>query len=817
MPEALPAGWDHSPIDRFLFARMVEKGLQPNSPADRRTLIRRLTFNLIGLPPTPQEVDAFLADPEPNAYEKVVDRLLASPHYGERWGRHWLDVVRFGESHGYEQNHLRDDAWPYRDYVIRSLNEDKPFSRMIIEQLAGDQLAPGDPQIGAATGFLVAGPHDTVGIDNIEGEMQKRANDLDDMVMATATSFLGLTVNCARCHDHKFDPIEQKDYYRMQSVFAGVRHDRRAWATKQQKENSEQQAAPLRRESEDAEATLDGLRKAAEKRVDAQRDAIVARYRPSVDGHGTEETFEPVQARYLRMNVEESTGRGSVVLDELEIWTSPSDSRNVALAKQGAAVSASSTRKDDANPDTYSPKLVIDGKFDQAWMSGGAAPHWVQIEWPKLETISRIFWSSDRLEAFGGTFGKPAPELYTVEVSLDGAEWNKIADSFDRLPTKQEKRGRLLLFAVFSPEEKRIWEAAEKRKTGAEAQLAKLPKLETAYLGKFEQPKEPSFVMRRGDPMSKGELIAPASPTTLAHLLDRFEMDQNTPEGERRLALARWIADDRNALAARVIVNRIWMHHFGNPFVATPSDFGINGGEPTHAELLDWLAARFVGKHGWRWKPLHKEIVMSAAYRQSSEHDDARAAVDGDARYLWRFPPRRLEAEAVRDAVLAVSGKLDPAMGGKGFRLYRYTVDNVATYYPIEEFDESTFRRSVYHQHARSVKPELLGQYDCPDTSLPAPKRVVTTSPLQALSLLNNRFVLQQARFFAERLEHEAEVEREGKASGQQKIVTRAYQLAFGRDPEAEELEESVHFISDHGLFLFCRALLNTNEFVYVM
>jgi len=208
---------------------------------------------------------------------------------------------------------------------------------------------------------------------------------------------------------------------------------------------------------------------------------------------------------------------------------------------------------------------------------------------------------------------------------------------------------------------------------------------------------------------------------------------------------------------------------------------------------------------------------MSAAYRQSSEHDDARAAVDGDARYLWRFPPRRLEAEAVRDAVLAVSGKLDRTMGGKGFRLYRYTVDNVATYYPIEEFDESTFRRSVYHQHARSVKPELLGQYDCPDTSLPAPKRVVMTSPLQALSLLNNRFVLEQARFFAERLEGEAEVEREGKASSQQKIVTRAYQLDFGRDPEAEEVEESVHFISDHGLFLFCRALLNTNEFVYVM
>jgi hypothetical protein len=243
--------------------------------------------------------------------------------------------------------------------------------------------------------------------------------------------------------------------------------------------------------------------------------------------------------------------------------------------------------------------------------------------------------------------------------------------------------------------------------------------------------------------------------------------------------------------------------------VRNPSDFGYNGGEPTHPELLDWLAGRLVREHGWRLKPLHRDIVLSAAYRQSSEYREEAAKLDGDSQYLWRFPPRRLSAEEVRDTVLAVSGKLDRTMGGPGFRLYRYTVDNVATYYPLEEFGPETFRRSVYHQHARSVKPELLGQFDCPDTSLPAPKRVSTTTPLQALSLLNNAFLIDQAGFFAERLELEAG----GGAAAQ---VDLAWRLAFGRPPEPAESADSVRFIEEQGLGLFCRALFNANEMVYV-
>ena len=792
-------------LDSFVQRKLAEKGLEQNPPADRLTLIRRVTFDLTGLPPTPDEIDAFLADRDPHAYEKLVDRLLDSPAYGERWGRHWLDVVRFGESNGYEQNHLRTNAWPYRDWVIRSFNQDKPFNRMILEQLAGDQLAPGDPDVEAATGFLVAGPHDTVRIQNPEGEAQKRANHLDDMIAATASSFLGLTVHCARCHDHKFDPIQTKDYYRMQAAFAGVWHDDRVWATPEEIDAYEKAAEPLRREIENAEASMDELRAGAAERVEEQRETILAGYRPSVEPAGTEEAFDPVEARFVRMTIEAPTANRRVVdLDEFEIWTS--DSRNVAL--EGEAT-AGSTRIDEASPETYAARNIVDGKFDKRWISGGGMPEWVQVELPRIERIERVFWSSDRLMGFGGRFGRSIPEDYRIEISLDGETWRTVASSEGRLPFSDEDRERLLLFAVFNADEKEAWQSAELREESARKRLGRLKKPAEAFLGTFKEPEAPSFVMVRGNPMDKGDEVAPSSLSTLEGLLPGFALDRQAPEAQRRLALARWIASDENALTARVIVNRVWMYHFGRPLVRNPSDFGFNGGEPTHPELLDWLAGRLVHEHGWRLKPLHRDIVLSATYRQSSAYRDEAAKVDGDAQYLWRFPPRRLTAEEVRDTVLAVSGKLDRTMGGPGFQLYRYTVDNVATYYPIEELGPETFRRAVYHQHARSVKPELLGQFDCPDTALQAPKRVSTTTPLQALSLLNNGFSIDQAGFFAARLEREA-----GKDPAAQ--VELAWRLAFGRPPAVEETAESVRFIEEQGLPLFCRALFNANELVYV-
>ena len=799
--------WDRTSIDSFVLAAMRGKGLDPSGEADRRTLIRRLSFDLHGLPPSPEAIDEFVEDPDPNAYERLVDRLLAAPAYGERWGRHWLDVARFGESNGYEQNHLRETAWPYRDWVIRSFNEDKPFDRMILEQLAGDRLGQGDPLVEAATGFLVAGPHDTVGIKNPSGEAQKRANHLDDMIMGTATAFLGLTVHCARCHDHKFDPIRTKDYYRMQAAFAGVWHGERVWDTPARVESAASTRTPLEAEIERCDAGLEALRRGAQGRVAARRDEILAAYRPSVDQTGTEETFEAVEARFVRMTITAATGgRRQVDLDEFAIWTAGSETRNAAL---GATVRASDTRVDAASPDTYAPANLVDGKYDMRWISAGKFPHWIEVALPETDWIERVEWSSDRLGGFGGRFGRPQPEHYAIEVSLDGSEWKTVATSEGRLPFSEAAQERLLLDAVFTSEEQAEWERLESEKRAAQNRLAKAPKPRTAFLGRFEQPAEPSFVMVRGDPMNKGEEVLPASLSTLGGLLDGFELGPDSEESARRLNLARWIASDDNALTARVIVNRVWMHHFGNPLVRNPSDFGVNGGEPTHPALLDWLANRLVRIHDWRLKPLHREIVLSAAYRQSSAFREDSASIDRDGEYLWRFPPRRLEAEELRDAILAVSGNLDQTMGGPGFRLYRYTVDNVATYYPLEHFSSDTYRRSVYHQHARSVQPELLAEFDCPDTSLPAPKRISTTSPLQALSLLNNQFVLDQAAALAHRVEAHSGTEI-------QRQIEQAWRLTFGRAPTPEEEQRAVGFVSEHGLGTLGRALLNSNEFVYV-
>ena len=801
-----PEGWQ-SPIDRFIHAEMEQKGLAPSPPADRATLIRRASFDLTGLPPTPEEIDAFVNDPSDNAYERLLDRLLASKHYGERWGRHWLDVVRFGESHGYEQNHLRNNAWPFRDYVIRSFNDDKPFDQMVLEHLAGDQVANGNPDVEVATAFLVAGPHDTVGIDNIEGQLQKRANDLNDIITATSGAFLGLTVHCARCHDHKFDPIQQADYYRMQSIFEGVHFDQRAVAKTEQIQKRERLTRPIEEALERTDKELQALAEQAEPLIEQQKSSIVA----GIVRRWTQK--EP--KRHSNRSKHVSFGCGSAARTAARhAWMNSRfgpagpKPRNAALASAGGKASAASTRKADDDPNAYSVDHVIDGDFAKRWISNDPDRGEVTVELARPETISRIFWSRDRLGGFQKTFLGGVPTEYVVETSLDGKSWRKAADTEDRLPYTEAEQDELILMTVLDADGKRRRQSLLQRKKKLQAELDAIPKLPTVYAGRFEQPEDPTRLFERGNPMNKGEAIAPGGLSTLENIFPRFELGFEAPEGERRLALARWITDDRNPLTPRVLANRVWHYHFGRGLAGTPSDFGYNGERPTHPELLDWLAQRVL-TYGWRLKPLHKEIMMSAAYRQSSRYDIDAANIDREARYLWRFPPRRLEAEAIRDAILAVSGKLDPTMGGPGFRLYKYTVDNVATYYPRQEFDEATFRRSVYHQAARSVKVDLLGQYDCPDSALPAPKREVSTSPLQALSLLNNPFMLQQAVFFAERLS--------GEAREPQDQVHRAYRLAFGRAPTPEEQAAAVDLIGQQGLPIFCRAIFNANEFLYVM
>ncbi|WP_145078347.1 DUF1553 domain-containing protein [Aureliella helgolandensis] len=624
-----------SRIDELLAVQLRKAGLASNPPADRRVLIRRATYDLTGLPPSAQEVANFVSDQSENAFEKVVDRLLASPHYGERWGRHWLDVVRFGESNGYERNEIHNNAWPFRDYIIRSLNQDKPFDRLITEHLAGDVVAPGDPNVEVGSAFLVLGPYDDVGNQDAVQAAQIRANTLDEMIRTTTEAFLGLTVGCARCHDHKFDPILARDYYQFYSTFAGTRHASRTIAT-------EEQAAARQAE------------------------------------------LQPLQ-------------------DELK-----------TLHQQQAALEEELAAQQD-------------------------------VEQPP---------SGKELEA-------------------------KLGDLKERLSQVQ-------------------------------ASIAKVEEYPNWWIGQHVAADAvgPFHIFVGGDPQRLGEAIQPASLVALSEVAPSYQLPVDSSEGARRLKLAEWLTDAKNPLTPRVLVNRIWQYHFGIGIVDTPSDFGYMGGRPSHPELLDWLALELL-ENQWRIKPIHKLIMMSRAYQQSSDYVEAAGRIDGESRLLWRFPPRRLTAEEIRDTWLAVSGALDLRMGGAGFRLFRYSQDNVATYYPLDEHPPETYRRAIYHQTTRATRTDMMSDFDQPDCAFATPRRASTTTPLQALTSLNHRFVQDMSNLLASRIDGRLPKTDEGR-------VAIAFELCYARPPESDELLVCTEMLSEHGLAALCRVLLNTSELIYV-
>jgi hypothetical protein len=794
----------NGPIDRFLFAGLEKKGLRPSPPADRLALLRRVTFDLTGLPPTPEEVEAFLADASPDAYETVVERLLASPRYGERWGRHWLDVVRYGESHGYEQNHLRDNAWPYRDYVIRAFNDDRPYDRFLKEQLAGDVRAA-DPLDGVATGFLVAGVHDTVGIATEEGTRQQRANDLDDMVSTVGAAFLGLTVGCARCHDHKFDPIPQKDYYRLAAVVAGVRHGERAVMPPAVAEQERRRAEELRRRARllsGKAADLDALARAAVLRGRGV-DPVP---RPAVNVRRNVEDFPAVTARFVRLTVLATRDGAEPCLDELEVF-GPGGEENLAL---GAKATASSLLP---GYPIHQVAHLTDGRYgnEWSWISNERGGGWAQVELPRAAKVARVVWGRDGA-ADRPRFNDRLATRYRVEASEDGKAWKTVATGEDRSPSTEAIPGETLLAALTPAqrEQRERWrdEAAELARQAAGPSAAA-----SAYCGLFTAP-DPVFVLQRGDVMQRGEAVTPGALSRLPGLSGELALGEKGGEPGRRVALAEWLCDPKNPLTARVMVNRIWQHHFGRGLVATPSDFGAQGEKPSHPELLDWLASEFMASperqrgEGWRLKPLHRAIVTSYAYRQSSAATAEGTAADAGNVLLWRMPLQRLGAEALRDGVLAVSGALDARMGGPGFRLFDYKVVNVAIYEPLAEQGPQTWRRAVYQQSARAYREDLLAGFDCPESAQRAPRRDVTTTPLQALTLMNGPFVVRQADLFAGRVLREA-------GDGVEAQVGRAFRLAFGRPPRGDEAGAARALVERRGLAALCRALLNANEFLY--
>lgn len=792
-------------IDDFIAAKLRDKGLGFNATADPRALIRRMTYDLHGVPPTPEEVEAFVQKPD---VPSLVERLLASPRYGERYGRHWLDVVRFGESNGFERNFIIDDLWPFRDYVIRSINDDKPFDQFFTEHLAGDIVGKGKPEVEVGSAFLVAGPYDDVGNQDRVAQANIRAATLDDMVTATSGAFLGLTINCARCHDHKFDPIPSEDYYRIKSAVEGVSHGRRVVATDEALAAHQQALKPLQAELSRLTVEHDSLDKA----LNARAKAAVAHLsftRPAVDAHGTEEAFAPVTAKYLRFVIRSFTSdyqgtptkrAGGGKLTEFEVFDSAG--KNVALASYGTQAQGARSAVAEDFPEAYGPQYCIDGARGEAWFIG--SPPVLNLTFARPERITRVNFinargerGTDESKVRGAT-----PTEYEIQVSDDGQTWKTVATDEGRQPATPGHALAKARKSIITQEDEARLAALQKQMNAIQGKINRVPPLPQIWVGNHAQPQEPTKLHKGGDPMKLGNIIPPASLKVLSEVTPAYELPADAPEGDRRLALAKWITQD-NPLTARVLANRVWQWHFGTGIVDTPSDFGYLGSQPTHPELLDYLAGRLVA-HGWRLKALHREILLSKTYQQSAAYREDGARADAASRLLWRFPPRRLQAEEVRDTMLFVAGQLKfEPMGGPGFRLYKHMQNNVSTYSPLEQHGVETYRRAVYHQNARASIVDVLSDFDFPDTAFAAPRRANTTTPLQALTLLNHSFVIDMAGALAQRLPTASPVEA-------------AYRFVFQRRPHATERQLAEQFISSHGLRAFCRALLNSNELIYL-
>lgn len=773
LPSVNDNQWIRQPIDAFILHELESRSLKPSVETDRRTYLRRVKLDLLGLPPTPAEIDAFLSDTSIDAYDKLVDRLLASPHYGERWGRHWLDVVRFAESHGYETNELRRNAWPYRDWVIRSFNQDKPFKQFVVEQLAGDVVAAGDVQNEVATGFLVAGTHDIVGNQSPEGKAQQRQDDLYDMVSATGATFLGLTVNCARCHDHKFDPISQRDYYGLQAVFAGTQHGVRL--IKQ---------VDKMKELSQLELKLNQLRS---KQVELERhESVAGKPRASVNT----ELFPSITARYIRMTILATAMNDEPCLDELEIYSSE---KNIALAQHGSKATASSLLP---NLSIHQIAHLNDGRTGNnfSWISNEKGAGWAQIELASTCKIDRIVWGRDREKRFVDRL----PTRYRFEASLDGKEWTLLCTEADRL-----KR----IVPVLSEKTNQSSADLQTQLKAISEKISRIRDELSPYIGSFSQP-EQVHLLKRGDPMQKLDLIGPSA---ISSIKVPWNLDGASSESHRRLALAEWITNQANPLPARVMVNRLWHYHFGTGIVNTPSDFGFNGGRPSHPDLLNWLASEFLS-NGGRLKPLHRMIVLSSTYRQASQADGQVTAkaqtIDADNRLLWRFPRRRMEAEVLRDSILAINGQLDIRMGGPGYDLWKYS-NYVVVFEPKEPLPKETNRRMVYQFKPRTQQDMTFGGFDCPDGTLSIPRRNVSSTPLQALNLLNSTFMHDASMWLSKRLEQEG-------GNSPESQVMHGFLLTMGRRPSEKELTSACVLARKHGMTAFCRALLNSNELIFI-
>jgi len=827
---------ERNAIDFFVRRALAERGLAPAPVADRRTLIRRLSFDLLGLPPDPADVEAFVADPDPNAYETLVDKLLASPRHGERWARHWLDVVHYGDTHGYDKDKPRPNAWPYRDYVIRALNDDKPYARFVAEQIAGDVLWPDTRDGQEALGFLAAGPWDFIGHVEVpetktDGKIARHL-DRDDMVATTIGTFASVTVHCAQCHAHKFDPVSQDDYYSLQAVFAAVDRDDRPYAADPQVARTHAELAArldaLAGRRRDLEARV---REAAGPRLEELDRAIAALPKPAgpnpTPAYGWHSAIEAGAdvAKWVQVDLGAERAIHEIVLhpchDEfagigagfgyprrfrVEVANDPE-------FRDGVTTVAAFTEADVANP----------GTKPQTFSCGTGARH-VRITATKLAPRQNdfIFALAELVVRTADGTNLAAGAAVTAADSIEAPpRWGRAnlvdgtspAGSDDTAAPLREERERLLA-AARDPDTSAALEAVASEITAAEAARAALPPLARVYSAtshKRQGQPRPIHVLSRGNVLAPTREVGPGTLSAVGMLAARFELPPGHAEGERRAALARWLVDPANPLTWRSAVNRVWHYHFGRGLVDTPSDFGRMGARPSHPDLLDWLAATF-RDGGGSLKSLHRLIVTSATYRQQSASRADAAAVDSDNTLVWRQQRRRLEAEGVRDAVLAVSGALDLTMGGPGWQDFKVERPEHSPHYRYDladPADRSTWRRGVYRFVVRSQTQPFMTSLDCADPSMRVEKRTESISAPQALALLNNGFMLVQSHVFAERVAREAGPDLESQ-------VTRAFLLGCGRPPEPAEVAALVDVARDHGMDNVCRALFNLAEFTFV-
>ena len=848
--------WVINPIDAFVLAKLKTVKLEPSKTAYPRALIRRLYFDIIGLPPSAKEVAKFVEDPTDDAYRKLVDDLLSSPRYGERWGRHWLDLARFGESDGFERNNTRNNLWPYRDWVIKAINDDMPYDEFVRMQIAGDILNPGDPDGQKSVGFLVAGLHNTVVGGSEFMKKTARQDELEEIIGTVGQTFVGLTINCARCHNHKYDPIQQKEYYQLTSSIAGVFHGERKISDPE----LEPQRRTLKKQIEISSNELSlienhGRKIALAKRNQGDKSPKAKPPKPLAQWefdnglkdnignlHGKAKGTARISGGALLVDgnaawVETVPIKESLRAKTIEAWVELGDLNQ----KGGGVIGIQSL--DGSTFDT----IVFAELETRRWMAGSNnlsrtksfnAPEENEAVQKPIH-IAIVYQEDGTIIGYrnGIPYGKPYKtklqefpkggsqiifgmrhkgggnnyfngKIHRAQLYARALEPDQIAASAG---VESTFIGESELSAALTKSDQNKRKELKDQLAGLNKRLEELGKGSKRKVYTVAARDNPGTVrlLKRGNAMDEGEIVRPGAVAALRTFSSDFGIKADASDSERRKQLAHWLTHPNNPLFTRVIVNRIWHYHFGIGIVETPNDFGFNGGRPSHPELLEWLATEFKA-NGQRLKGLHRLIVTSNTYKQAAKPRKDGLAIDSENRLLWRKSPVRLDAESLRDAVLSASGKLNLKMGGPGFRDVSVIPNNGTTYYkPIYPKGSEYDRRTVYRFSPRGERSAILDTFDCPDPSTTAPRRAVTTTPLQALALLNNKFILDKAEDMANRIKSLSDGNRN-------KQVEQAFLFAFQRNPNSEEMLLAKRLIQDYGLTTLCRSLFNSNEFVII-